>query len=73
MERRLRHHAWFVGWGPIEEPRIVVAVLVEHGGGGGSVAAPTAGPILRAALEAEGVLEPAPAPQVTAGTGDAPD
>lgn len=47
----LRHHAWFVGWAPRESPELVVAVLVEHGGGGGSVAAPVAEQILRAALE----------------------
>ncbi len=50
VERRLRHHAWFVGWAPVENPRIVVVVLVEHGGGGGSVAAPIAGKIFDAAL-----------------------
>jgi penicillin-binding protein 2 len=49
----LRHHAWFVGWTPLDEPRVVVAVLVEHGGGGGSVAAPVAGKILAAALALE--------------------
>lgn len=52
MERRFRHHAWFVGWAPREDPRLVVAVLVEHGGGGGSVAAPAAGVVLRAFLSA---------------------
>lgn len=50
MDPRLRHHAWFVGWGPVQEPQIVVAVLVEHGGGGGSVAVPVAGRVLAAAL-----------------------
>jgi penicillin-binding protein 2 len=33
-------HAWFVGWAPAEEPVIVVVVLNEHGGHGGSAAAP---------------------------------
>jgi len=46
----LQHHAWFVGWGPIEDPEFAVAVLVEHGGGGGSVAAPAAAAIFRAAF-----------------------
>lgn len=53
MERRLRHHAWFVGWAPLDEPRWVVSVLVEHGGGGGGVAAPVAGEVIRAALRPE--------------------
>lgn len=35
-----RDHAWFVGWAPAEEPRIVVAVINEHGGHGSSGAAP---------------------------------
>jgi len=47
---RLRHHALFVGWAPEPAPELVVAVLVEHGGGGGSVAAPVAEKILAAAL-----------------------
>jgi len=47
----LQHHAWFVGWGPIDNPEIAVAVLVEHGGGGGSVAAPAAKTVFQAALQ----------------------
>lgn len=43
-------HAWFVGFAPAEEPRCVVAVVVENGGSGGRVAAPVAREILRAAL-----------------------
>jgi penicillin-binding protein 2 len=35
-----RDHAWFVGFAPVEAPEIVVAALVEHGGHGGSAAAP---------------------------------
>lgn len=47
----LQHHAWFIGWGPVDDPEIAVAVLVEHGGGGGSVAAPAAAVVFRAALQ----------------------
>lgn len=39
---QFRDHAWFVCFAPAEAPRIVVAVLVEHGGHGGSAAAPLA-------------------------------
>ncbi len=46
----LRHHALFVGWAPLDQPRLVIAVVVEHGGGGGSTAAPVAGKIFRAAI-----------------------
>jgi penicillin-binding protein 2 len=35
-------HAWFVGFAPAGRPRIALAVLVEHGGHGGDVAAPVA-------------------------------
>jgi len=46
----LQHHAWFVGWAPVEHPKIVIALVVEHGGGGGSIAAPTASALFSAAL-----------------------
>lgn len=35
-----RDHAWFVAFAPYEEPEIAVAVIVEHGGHGGTAAAP---------------------------------
>lgn len=37
-----RDHALFVGYAPVETPRYVISVVVEHGGGGSSVAAPIA-------------------------------
>ncbi len=40
-------HAWFVGFSPSRHARIAVAVLIEHGGLGGHVAAPTAIEIIR--------------------------
>ena len=39
-EDKIKDHAWFVGVAPAEDPSITVAVIVEHGGHGGSVAAP---------------------------------
>jgi len=39
---KLRDHAWFVCFAPYRNPLFVVGVLVEHGGSGGSVAAPIA-------------------------------
>jgi penicillin-binding protein 2 len=39
---RFRDHAWFLAYAPADNPRIVVAVLVEHGGHGASGAAPLA-------------------------------
>ncbi|MBU0952698.1 MAG: penicillin-binding protein 2 [Elusimicrobia bacterium] len=38
-------HAWFGAFAPVEKPELAVAVLVEHGGKGGSIAAPIAGRI----------------------------
>lgn len=35
-------HAWFVGFAPAQDPKIAVAVVVENGGSGGSVAGPIA-------------------------------
>ena len=43
---RDRDHALFVGYGPVEAPRYCVSVVVEHGGGGSSMAAPIARDIL---------------------------
>jgi penicillin-binding protein 2 len=50
VERQLRDHALFVAFAPIDDPRIAVAVLIEHGGGGGAVAAPIAREVLDAYL-----------------------
>ena len=41
-----RDHAWFTSFAPAENPEIAVTVLVEHGGHGGSAAAPIAKKIL---------------------------
>ena len=35
-------HAWFIAYAPVDDPKIAVAVLVEHGGHGGGAAAPVA-------------------------------
>ena len=39
---RYRDHAWFVAFAPVENPKVAVSVLVEHGGHGASAAAPLA-------------------------------
>ena len=41
-----RKHAWFMAFAPVEDPQIALAVLVENGGGGSSVAAPVAREII---------------------------
>lgn len=42
----LRHHALFVGYAPIHNPRYACAVIVEHGESGSGAAAPIARDIL---------------------------
>lgn len=64
---RDRDHALFVGFGPVDAPRYAVAVVVEHGGGGSSMAAPIAADVLLETLRidprAGAPLSAAPAPK----------
>jgi|TARA_B110000971_G_scaffold205031_2_gene227089 penicillin-binding protein 2 len=48
-----RKHAWFIAFAPVDNPTIAVAVLVENGGGGSSVAAPVAKAVIDAHLSKE--------------------
>lgn len=43
-------HSWFVGFAPANEPKVVVAVIVEKSGSGGRVAAPIAREVMAAVL-----------------------
>ncbi|WP_372893017.1 penicillin-binding protein 2 [Rhodosalinus sp.] len=45
-----RDHALFVDFAPFETPRVAVSVVVEHGGGGASTAAPIARDVTLQAL-----------------------
>jgi penicillin-binding protein 2 len=42
VKESLRDHALFIAFAPAEDPKIAVAVIVENGGHGGSVAGPIA-------------------------------
>jgi penicillin-binding protein 2 len=42
LEERLRDHALFVGFAPADSPSIVVALIIENRGSGGTTAAPVA-------------------------------
>jgi len=46
-EPAIKPHAWFVAYAPSRNPQIAVAVIVEHGEGGASVAAPIAREVLK--------------------------
>ncbi|HUR42218.1 MAG TPA: penicillin-binding protein 2 [Verrucomicrobiae bacterium] len=60
LPEHLRDHALFVAFAPAEAPRIALAVLVEHaGGGGGAIAAPIARQVMDAwLLPQQSALEP---------------
>lgn len=53
VAEHLRDHAWFIAFAPVGAPRIAVAVVVEHGGGGSTAAAPVARVTLDAWLDQE--------------------
>jgi penicillin-binding protein 2 len=42
LDERLRDHALFIAFAPVEDPAIAVSVVVENGGSGSGVAAPIA-------------------------------
>lgn len=48
LPEKFRDHAWFVAFAPVEKPEIALSVFVEHGGHGGT----TAAPIAKKAIEA---------------------
>lgn len=56
----LRHQALFIGYAPVEDPKIALIVIVEHGGYGSS----TAGPIARKMMDAYLLGTKAPEPVV---------
>ncbi len=46
LDERLRDHALFTGFAPVENPKIAIAVIVENAGSGSSKAAPLAKEVL---------------------------
>jgi penicillin-binding protein 2 len=46
IEERLKDHALFIAFAPLENPQIAVAVIVENGSSGSGVAAPIAKAIM---------------------------
>jgi penicillin-binding protein 2 len=54
LPKEERDHGWFVGYAPADDPQIAFAVVVEHGGHGGSSAAPVARKVLEAFFSAAG-------------------
>lgn len=48
-------HAWFAAAAPLDKPTIALAVIMENAGGGGAMAAPIAGKILKAYFHKDSV------------------
>jgi peptidoglycan glycosyltransferase len=47
-------HSWFIGFAPVDQPKVAIAVLVERGGRGGERAAPLAGEMMQRYFELYG-------------------
>ena len=70
LPRNERDHAWFVGYAPAEQPAIAFAVVVEHGGHGGTSAAPIARRVLEIFFSEPGTDESQDKAARTTGAGD---
>ncbi|MHB8078710.1 MAG: penicillin-binding protein 2 [Candidatus Krumholzibacteriia bacterium] len=62
-------HAWFICYAPVEAPEVAMAVIIEHGGHGGSVAAPVTARWLKAYFAGRAAADSA---AVAAGPGASP-
>lgn len=56
-----RDHAWFASFAPAHDPKIVIVVFVEHGGGGSRAAAPIAKALYEKFFESDLAHRAAPA------------
>jgi len=52
-----RDHALFVAFAPYKDPKYAISVVVEHGGSGGSAAAPIAKKIIKKVLDRHGLRQ----------------
>ncbi len=53
----LRDHAWFLGVAPVADPEICVVAMLEHGGHGGSAAAPIVKAVMQEYFRAKQVAQ----------------
>ncbi len=53
ISNEVRDHAWFVAVAPADNPKIALSIIIEHGGHGGSAAAPIAAKIISGYLRRE--------------------
>ncbi len=70
LPMHLRHQALFIGYAPADDPRIAVAVVVEHGGFGSTSAAPIARAIMDAYLLPQLARPPPASPDAGADAGE---
>jgi penicillin-binding protein 2 len=56
----LRDHGWFVAFAPVKDPKVVCAVVIEHGGHGSTSAAPIVTRLIKKYTELYPVEEPGP-------------
>src|SRR6266545_1167570 len=61
LDERLRDHAWYLAYAPVDKPKIALSVLVENGGFGAQAAAPVARQVMDYWLLGERKAGPAPA------------
>jgi penicillin-binding protein 2 len=71
LDERHRDHALFIAYAPAENPRIALAVIVENGGHGGSVAGPIARQVMDYYLLGKVPPPPAAAPETIPGPTEA--
>jgi penicillin-binding protein 2 len=60
IDERLRDHAWYIAYAPVDHPKIALAVLVENGGFGAQAAAPIARAVFDYFLLGQQSVAPAP-------------
>jgi len=53
LDYKVRDNAWFVGYAPMDNPKLAVVAITEHGGFGGMASAPVVVSVLRAYLLGE--------------------
>ena len=50
LKKELHDHAWFIAYAPYDNPKVVVAAILENAGGGGANAAPVVRQVMDFAL-----------------------
>jgi penicillin-binding protein 2 len=64
VSKNTQDHAWFIAYAPADNPKIALAVMVEHGGHGGAAAAPVAKKVIEAFMRNEESMKHAGSPTI---------